>query len=493
MPIGSNRNANAATTEQNADVLVVFKDFLGQLVGKIGKIDRVGCVRTQVYQVVLGQIEERFEVCLQMKTGMVGGNKNFLHRNKLIFNNHLNKINNFVSILVIYSSMQDFFKPLDAALFAHHNAYALHSLGSTMPRYTADFPDLDGVELAIVGIEEERQTQHNMGVRDAPNKVRQELYQLFRGLWTVNIVDLGNIRLGNTINDTYNALQTVCEELIINGTIPIIIGGSIDLSYGQFLAYDRLGERIELATIDSKINLEFLGDFHDQNYLFKMLSYEPSFINNYVNLSHQGYLCDPEHLDFLYRLNFDTVRLGEIRHNILHAEPHLRLVNSVVFNMAAIRSFEAPNHPSCSSPNGLFAHEACQIMKYAGLADRLTSVGFYNYNPIFDRNRQTAMLLSQMIWHFIDGFCSRVGESPYKNDQKKFIKHIALLKETNYEFVFYKSKLTDRWWIQVPTSKNSDKLEKTVIVPCTYEDYKTIAIDQNVPDKWIKIQQRYSK
>ena len=36
--------------------------------------------------------------------------------------------------------------------------------------------------------------------------------------------------------------------------------------------------------------------------------------------------------------------------------------------------------------------EACQILRYAGMSDKLTSVGIYEINPLFDNHDQTSHL-----------------------------------------------------------------------------------------------------
>ena len=46
-------------------------------------------------------------------------------------------------------------------------------------------------------------------------------------------------------------------------------------------------------------------------------------------------------------------------------------------------------------------------MRYAGLSDKITSVGIFEYNQNLDVNGQTAFLLAQMIWYFIEGFIFR--------------------------------------------------------------------------------------
>jgi hypothetical protein len=47
-------------------------------------------------------------------------------------------------------------------------------------------------------------------------------------------------------------------------------------------------------------------------------------------------------------------------------------------------------HNLDASPNGLFGDEACALARYAGMSDQLMSIGFYDFNPDFDKSNITA-------------------------------------------------------------------------------------------------------
>ena len=92
-------------------------------------------------------------------------------------------------------------------------------------------------------------------------------------------------------------------------------------------------------------------------------------------------------------------------------EPVIRDADMVSFDVSAIRQSEAPGNNN-ASPNGFYGEEACQIARYAGISDKLTSIGFYEFNPSFDNNHQTAHAVAQMIWYFIDGVVNRKNDFP---------------------------------------------------------------------------------
>lgn len=349
--------------------------------------------------------------------------------------------------------------------------------------------DLDTADIAILGVSEDRGSTNNKGCANGPDIARKHLYQLYKGVYDINIVDIGNIIAGESKRDSYVALSQVVQELLALNIIPIIIGGSHDLTYAQYLGYAESGDIINAAVIDETIDLKEIeeGDpVTDSNFLLHLLTHNPSIIFNYMHVGHQSYLTDPKALEALDNLNFDTFRLGKIRDDIREIEPIIRDADLVSFDIASIRQSDAPGHRS-ATPNGLNAEEACRIMRYAGISDKCTTVGFYGYNPEFDRNELTSQLLAQLIWHFVDGYYARKNDYPLVNnvDFKKFI---VDMDDIDYQLTFWKSKKSDRWWIQVPYEDNSVSPRHT-LVPCSYLDYE-IACKNEIPDVWLRATRR---
>ncbi len=134
-------------------------------------------------------------------------------------------------------------------------------------------------DIAIIGVKEDRKSVDNEGCAHAPDYVRTELYKLFRGDYNPRIADLGNIKQGHSIEDTYFALSSVISELIQNKTIPIIIGGSQDLTYANYLAYESLGQVINVVAVDSMFDLGKNEDELDsRTYLNKIILHQPNFL-----------------------------------------------------------------------------------------------------------------------------------------------------------------------------------------------------------------------
>jgi formiminoglutamase len=350
--------------------------------------------------------------------------------------------------------------------------------------------DLSTFNIAIIGVGEERNST-NKGCSLAPNNVRKYLYRLIGFKTSTKIIDLGNLKIGATIEDTYFALSSILEDLLKQNVLPIIIGGSQDLTYANFLAYQNLEQTVNLVSIDSKLNFgEAEEDMSSDNFLTKIILHQPNFLFNYSNIGNQSYFIDKEHLDLMSKLYFDSYRLGEVQKNIEEVEPIVRNADILSFDISAIRQSEAPANKN-ASPNGFYGEQACQITRYAGMSDKLTSIGFYEINPESDINGQTAHSVAQMIWYFIDGYNHRKNDFPV-GTRKTYLKYMVNIQEGKNEVVFYKSDKSERWWMDVPYPAHKKiKYERHLLIPCSYNDYK-IACNNEVPNRWWQTFQKLS-
>ncbi len=384
-----------------------------------------------------------------------------------------------------------YFEPISLDLSAYAEQTENFFVGNLIEPFvkTGHFPGLEGVKIALVGVNEDRKSLENTGCADGPDKVREQLYPLFSHWNNVKIADLGNIKQGNTIDDTYFAVKDALSVLIKKDILPIIIGGSQDLTYANYLAYENIGRVINIAAVDPIFDLgQDEEDLNAHSYLSRIIVHQPNFLFNYTNIGFQSYFVNQDAMQLMKNLFFDINRLGNIRANIAETEPMVRNADMLTFDLAAIRAADAPGS-YYAGPNGLNGEEACRICRYAGMNDKLTSIGFYEFNPRYDIRNQTALLTAQMIWYFLDGFDNRQHDIPGKNS-KDFIRYRVFLENYKEELFFLKSKKTDRWWIEIPVKNKTGKKQlKNPYTPCSYADYQQ-ALQQEIPDRWWKLQQK---
>ena len=373
--------------------------------------------------------------------------------------------------------------PVNEKLLAFAKMQNNKTLGQCIDVYTSqgNYPDLSNKKIAIVGVQEDRGAVGNKGTGLNLDEIRKELYKLYAGNWPVKVADIGNLSQGNTIEDTYFALKEITTYLLKNKIIPIVIGGGQDLTYPLYRSYDNLEQTVNLVSVDSKFDIGNIeDDMSSQSYLSKIVMNEPNNLFNFCNLGYQTYFNSQDEIDLLESLFFEAHRLGEISSSIQVVEPILRDADIVSVDISSVRNADCPGNFN-ASPNGLTGAEICTIARYAGISDKVSTLGIFEYNASADTKSQSAQLIAQMIWYFIEGVNYRANDYPFglKTNYKKYIVPIE-----DQVLNFHKSNKSGRWWMEIEIDSNN-KSKRHALIPCTYQDYIS-ASNQEIPDRWIK-------
>src|SRR6478736_3959118 len=372
------------------------------------------------------------------------------------------------------------FSPLDESIY--ENIKPVNSFYKSIKVYGEKMPDYKGAHIAIFGIKEERGSQTNNGASKGADEIRKKLYHLKKGTGIYNIVDLGNLNTGIDLDETYVRVSEVCRILLENNVLPVLLGGTQDLDLGQYRGYEEMNKLVSLLNVDAFLDLDDNKESSpSKQHIHKILLHEPNFLFSYTHLAHQMYLIDPTSASILEKLYFEAYRLGTIRTNISEMEPAVRMADMISFDITSIRSSDAPGNAN-AQPFGLTGEEACQLCWYAGQNEKLSSIGFYEYNPDFDDvHKKTASVIATMIWYFIEGFYHRKNERDFKSND--FIKYSVSMPVQPEVLTFYKSKFTEKWWLEV-TPQNTNRYSRNSIVPCSYNDYQT-ATKGEIPERYI--------
>jgi arginase family enzyme len=141
----------------------------------------------------------------------------------------------------------------------------------------------------------------------------------------IKIADLGNIESGATLHDTYVALSKVVGELMRLNILPVIIGGSHDLTFGQYVGYQETNRNINLCVVDSAIDFhDEQEEINDENFLGRVFVAEPSTLFSSCVMGYQTHLVMPKALDVMEKLHFESYRLGKVRADMFEMEPVMR-------------------------------------------------------------------------------------------------------------------------------------------------------------------------
>jgi len=384
--------------------------------------------------------------------------------------------------------MIDFLDPISKNILAHREILPQGVLGKAIRVHSEKgvLPDLEGVSLAIIGVLENRNDVNYMGETLAFEKVRKSLYGLYPGNWNHEIADLGNIAPGATVEDTYFAVQTLVEGLLQKQIIPILLGGSQDLLYAQYRAYDSFEYMMNIVNIDNRFDL---GDaekpISNKSYVGKIIIDEPYKLFNYSVIGYQSFFNPPAEIKLMDKLYFDAYRLGEVAADITMVEPIMRNADIISLDCTAINGAEL-SYKNTDSPNGFTGREICAIARYAGISNRASSFGIYEINESAG-TLSGAMLIAQVIWYFIEGVNFRVDDEDFENENAFTSYKVPVDDEI---LMFKKSTKTGRWWIEMPFITTLDnKLRRHALLPCTYGEYLS-ACDQEIPERWFKARRK---
>ena len=378
----------------------------------------------------------------------------------------------------------NFLSPVSDHVLAHNELLASQAIGRKLRIHSHQngMPDLNAVNVALLGVLENRNDIDYIGETFSLDEIRKSFYALFPGSWDTVIADLGDILAGESVEDTYFALRETIEILLQKQIIPILLGGSQDLTYANYRAYDALLPMVNLVNVDCKFDLgDTAKPIKNNSYVGKIILDEPYNLFNYSNIGYQTYFNAQDEIDLMERLYFESYRLGAVSNDITMVEPVLRDANIVSVDLRAVRAAELSTRQK-RSPNGLDGKEICAIARYAGMSNKVSSFGIYEYKPSND-DELTSMLISQMIWYFIEGVNYRIIDEDF-TDETNFQKFYTMV--DSQELVFYKSNKTGRWWVEIPfLVEVNNKLKRHTLLPCSHNDYLD-ATNNIVPERWFK-------
>ena len=369
----------------------------------------------------------------------------------------------------------EFLEPVPLHELNNDEGYTDGQLAKHMQIFSEEIPDIETADIVLLGITEFRGDGYFKADSNAANIIRKHLYRLHYWHTDIIIADLGNVKKGASLRDSYAAIKTILAELLrLNKTV-LLLGGSHDITLAQYYAYIELNQQVEATCIDALIDLRGESPVRSENFLMEMLTGEPNMVKHYNHVAFQSYFVHPLMLETMDKLRFDCYRVGSVTENIDEMEPVLRNSHFLSFDISAIKNSDAPANKNC--PNGLTGIEACMLTRFAGLSKQMTSIGIYGYRPQDDKEELTAKQISQMIWYYIDGKnrCRQEADFSEKNSYNEY--HTAF---TELETIFLQSKKTNRWWMQMP--------DKTFIA-CSYNDYVK-ASNNEIPERWLRVQER---
>lgn len=368
--------------------------------------------------------------------------------------------------------LDNWLSPLNRAHFFQEDLES-DQLGASIAMHSQSggLPSLQGANIALIGIRPE-----------TADPVRNYFYRFSNHFQGLNIADLGNLRKPN-LDFSIGALA----EIRGAGMLPIIMGDDLRFSQALYRALRMNYPSINMVVIDEKVPLHPTRLEDPTYYMNPITLTGDSRIFQLGLIGYQRHFLSPGIQQFIQEQNYDILRLGAATQQFSETEPIIRNADLAGINLSALKSAVFPG-VKAPSPSGFSVEEACKLAYYAGISDKLKGFYLLGYNSDHDIQGQSAMAMAELLWYFLDGFHQRKGDYPASIEG--LTEYIVELKRYDYQLTFWKSKLSGRWWIQVPVKVRKRDMRHRLI-PCSYEDYK-LAIQDELPDRLIRAFKRFA-
>ena len=369
--------------------------------------------------------------------------------------------------------------PLSEDLIEFKSNLSRGTLGSNITLYNSEKTDYSSIDIAIVGLNEYRNSDEISDESLNLENFRREFYSLFYGNWSANILDLGDVISGKSFSDTYYAVNSIHQDLINQNIVVIFIGGGQDFTFPLYQSLSKKLNKVNISSVDNKFDFgKIKKQFSSSSYMSKIIMDKKNSLNHFCNLGYQTFLNSQEEIDLLNKFNFESHRLGEITENIKIVEPVLRETNLLTVDFKSIKSSELNFVHNYS--NGFESSQFCSVLRYAGMSNSINSVGLFE---LLDSSISSA-LLSQSIWYFIEGYCLRIKEDPNSSNFKGYTYNV-FCEGTNLKF--YNSELSQKWWVEFINEIETKNISS--LLPCNKRDY-LMACDGTFSDRLIMFLKR---
>ena len=356
--------------------------------------------------------------------------------------------------------IQEYFNTPSENFIKFYEDLSDSTFGKKIHVYNIDISDLDEIssyDLAIFYLGDVKEVEN----------LRKKIFSLQFGDWSSKLIDLGAFNKGHSESDSLFGVKEIIRKLSNLGIYILMIGGSqsdIDVYCKSFTT----NEYLDVVSIDKFLGInEIVEKKKSSNYLSRIILEDKIKLSTFSNIGYLKHLNNTEKTNLVDKFNFETLSLGQLRHDINEIEPITRNSEIINFSIEALKS-NVINY-KLTSPNGIDSYEACVISKFIGQS---IDCKIATINNIV-QSIECYSIVSEMIWYVIDGFDSRY-EDNFENHNEFKIYHTEI---DGHNLKFIQSNITKRWWVEylddriitvnsnrIPCSENDFKLSKNGII-----------------------------
>jgi formiminoglutamase len=287
-------------------------------------------------------------------------------------------------------------------------------LGETVGRREDHYEAADVVILGCPQDEGVRRNRGREGAALAPDAIRAQFYRLTPFNIKKRLFDLGNVRIGATLEETHDSHAGIVEDVLRDGKRLIVLGGGNDISYPDGCAMSEVFGPEKWIGINIDSHLDVRADQpRNSGTPYRQLLEEGRLLPGlFYEVGYQTHLASPIYYKWLRDLGVNRISLEILRsRDAADLEVKERVRETFIghstsmntffgFDLDAVRSADAPG-TSAPSPLGLRAGEFIQLVKYAASLANTRMIEFSEVNPNFDIDDRTVKLVAVGMHRFI--------------------------------------------------------------------------------------------
>lgn len=302
----------------------------------------------------------------------------------------------------------------DRDLFFTRNDPNDQRLGELVQTDEKEYTAADIVILGCPQDEGVRRNNGRIGVAEAPAAIRAEFYKLTPFNIKHKVFDLGDVVIGNSLEETHDTHTTVVKQVLLDGKRLIVLGGGNDVSYPDGVAMAEVfgPDKWLGISVDSHLDVRIAEQRNSGTPYRQLLEGGHLLPKYFYEVGYQTHLASPVYYKYLRDLGVNRISLEVLRSREqpdMELKEHIRqrfigqsasLNTFFGFDIDAVRSADAPGS-SAPSPLGLRAGEFITLVKYAASLANTRLVEFSEVNPRFDIDNTTAKLVAIAMHRFI--------------------------------------------------------------------------------------------
>jgi len=256
------------------------------------------------------------------------------------------------------------------------------------------------------------------GAAKAPDLIRQFLlkmtphsvYHERHSRFLNTLFDAGNIPASGSMEEHQQELGKSVSKWLKQGSIPIILGGGHETSYGHFSGYANAELDVSIINIDAHADVRpFKNGLPHSGSPFRQALEHPSGRckgYNVIGLSLSAVAA--KHIRYIEEMGggytFRSETTLESVEDALNSAKADHLM--ITMDMDAVHQWAAPG-VSAPAAVGLDPELWLRMAFLFGNHPKVSSFDLCEVNPDFDRDHQTARLAAATVWNFILGVALR--------------------------------------------------------------------------------------